>query len=167
MSSNMVHHGASKFTFDLASTTPPILTFTSSEPTSAKVNATRVTRGLLSWSTLINLLLVWILISLAIQVQRLRNEVAFVAEEARDLRLYGLTTPTTTASSNIASSSADIVRTPTIDFDATSIWLSDASLPTGKDVTRLQRDGGSDVKTSLGRVVFGRSAWDKWASHPA
>lgn len=44
---------------------------------------------LVSWSTLVNLVMLWILGSLAGQVARLRAEVAFVADEARDLRLYG------------------------------------------------------------------------------
>jgi hypothetical protein len=52
----------------------------------AKIRA----RTLLSWSTLLNLFFLWLLLSMGQQVQRLRNEVAFVAEEARDLRLYAL-----------------------------------------------------------------------------
>lgn len=42
-----------------------------------------------SWNTLVTLVLLWILGSLAGQVARLRAEVAFVADETRDLRLYG------------------------------------------------------------------------------
>ncbi|BEJ17291.1 hypothetical protein CspHIS471_0606920 [Cutaneotrichosporon sp. HIS471] len=56
-----------------------------------KRSRTRSALGsLVSWNTLVNLVLLWILGSLASQVARLRAEVAFVADEARDLRLYGV-----------------------------------------------------------------------------
>lgn len=45
--------------------------------------------SLLSWNMVAYLVLFWILGSLAGQVARLRAEVAFIADEARDLRLYG------------------------------------------------------------------------------
>ncbi len=45
--------------------------------------------SILSWNMLVNFVLLWILGSLAAQVARLRAEVAFVADETRDLRLYG------------------------------------------------------------------------------
>lgn len=43
---------------------------------------------IVSWSTLFRLAFVFIIISMAMEVQRLRADVAFFADEARDLRLY-------------------------------------------------------------------------------
>lgn len=46
-------------------------------------------RRIVSFSTLFNLFLVYVLVSLAQEVQKLRSEVQFIADEQRDLRLYG------------------------------------------------------------------------------
>ncbi|OXB35752.1 hypothetical protein LQV05_005795 [Cryptococcus neoformans] len=46
-------------------------------------------RTLFSFSTFFNLFMLWLLLSMGSQIQRLRNEVSYVAGEARDLRMYG------------------------------------------------------------------------------
>lgn len=178
------------WTYDLNSPIPPKLTITPSSINSPMRRA----RGLFSWSALSNLALIYIVISLAAHVQNLRNEVAFVAEEARDLRLYGFTTILTSSPTDTPPfstgwaepKSTDIVSSH-YDFDSVpqspSASIHDTPFGNGRiveeaengkdgqgervgrDVVEKQRADG--VGTSVGRVVFGRSAWDKWSSHPA
>ena len=137
-----------------------------------------------STRSIVHLFLLYLFISLAQQVQRLRTEVAYVAEEARDLRLYGLASSAVTSATSISTSTyittETTTTTATVGFSATP-----TDIPIGKDDPTTKRDlgdgsvqrnkvdmgvprrgQGGDVRTSLGRVVFGRSAWDKWAGHP-
>lgn len=79
---NLRHATDRGFIGDLAAPAP-VITF-------ASTPKKRLSKRLVSWPMLFNLLLIWVLVSLAQQVQRLRAEVAFVADEARDLRLYSV-----------------------------------------------------------------------------
>lgn len=170
----------------LKSALPPIWSFylaSSHAPTLEVVRKTRLSplakvraRTLLSWSTLLNLFFLWLLLSMGQQVQRLRNEVAFVAEEARDLRLYALAqqadsgrspspsgdVDSTIASSGITRRSGAISQEQEDGQDA-RVTIA----PDGSSFTEQKRGHGS---MELGRVVFGRTTWDwdweKWARHP-
>jgi hypothetical protein len=140
-------------------------------------------RTLLSWSTLLNLFVLWLLLSMGQQVQRLRNEVAFVAEEARDLRLYALaqqagsgrsTSPSQNVDSAIASSGitkrSGATPAPQEQDEGEDARITIA--PDGSSFTERKRGHGGHGSGSmeLGRVVFGRTTWDwdweKWARHP-
>jgi hypothetical protein len=170
----------------LKSALPPIWSFylaSSHAPTLEVVRKTRLSplakvraRTLLSWSTLLNLFFLWLLLSMGQQVQRLRNEVAFVAEEARDLRLYAL------------AQQADSGRSPSPSGDVDSTIASSGITRRSGAISQEQEDGqdarvtiapdGSSFteqkrghsSMELGRVVFGRTTWDwdweKWARHP-
>lgn len=159
-------------------------------PPAAALRKSR-TRSLLSsifsWNALINLVLLWILGSLAGQVARLRAEVAFVADEARDLRLYGFDrraerggdwdqgrrgradrvrgqddwadSAVTTPPSAVHTSAPDTAS------DAADADLIDAVLEEQEHARRkhghaVAPRGGSDgAEYGLGRVVFNRWAW--------
>jgi hypothetical protein len=120
----------------------------------------RIPRTLFSFSTFFNILLLWLIISLGQQVQRLRSEISFVAEEAKDLRMY---------------SQNNHHQTP-VTPDPTPIPVAEehSILPDGIDLQELlerlrvdqTRTHGSEVQHSLGRVVFGQPGWE-WANHPA
>ena len=168
--------------------------------------------------------LLWTIISLGIQVQRLSSEVAFVAEEARDLRHYGLgqqtqpqqqqqhATPrndeqavandaivnqsTETSVDKLVSftgedsvksqretsaddkeASADLARKlDSALFESESKTTSSDSIDPQADLDELKHSApfpspaknpvSTQVSTSLGRVVFGSSGWDQWATHP-
>lgn len=131
-------------------------------------------RRIVSWSTLFNLLLLWVIVSLAQQVQRLRAEVAFVADEARDLRLFGFDR----ASAPIPTPTAEEKFPWEEDADEdvpTSIPLQLGTEPTGAepatdtsdpepgDIAVQPLDGNYDI----GRVVFGRAGWQQWLQHPS
>lgn len=57
--------------------------------TVSPISTTSRARTLFSFSTFFNLFMLWLLLSMGSQIQRLRNEVSYVAGEARDLRIYG------------------------------------------------------------------------------
>lgn len=126
-------------------------------------------RRLFSTRSIINLFLLYLVISLAQQVQRLRTEVAYVAEEARDLRLYGLTSSVGSVSTYTTTETATTTATFTYGALPTGVPFA---VPYPANGDRAPRDELTisrevrDVRTSLGRVVFGRSAWDRWATHP-
>ena len=126
-------------------------------------------RRLFSTRSIINLFLLYLVLSLAQQVQRLRTEVAYVAEEARDLRLYGLTSSVGSVSTYTTTETATTTATFTYGALPTDVPFA---VPYPAKGDRARRDELTiprevrDVRTSLGRVVFGQSAWDKWATHP-
>jgi outer membrane biosynthesis protein TonB len=62
----------------------PLIAFSLSTPQKPRFSVNK----LVSWTVVFNIVLFWILVSLAQQLDRVRTEIAFVAEEARDLRLY-------------------------------------------------------------------------------
>ncbi|ORY32163.1 hypothetical protein BCR39DRAFT_524423 [Naematelia encephala] len=100
--------------------------------------------GLASGSTLVHLFTLWLLVSLAQQVQRLRTEVAFIAEEAHDLRLYG--------------------------FQQTAVLPTESPLSgVQSDTTQVPANAVVErTEYPLGRVVFGdaRWGWHDLARHP-
>lgn len=139
---------------------PAVIRF--SEPTAAPLTQTRrpsFARRLVSWNTLFHLVLLWVIVSLAQQVQRLRSEVAFVADEARDLRLYGFerasplhdSEPDAWDQSASASSSPSAGKVQDPDFEEF------VSTTTEVEVAAANYD--------IGRVVFGRPGW-QWLQHP-
>lgn len=136
-------HSPLTFTYDLSTSTPPELSVRQSNPQAGR--KTRM-RTLFSFSTFLNLFMLWLLISMGQQVQRLRNEVAFVADEARDLRLYGLGNATTPS---------DTTESPIIRHDEDGMTT----------ITSLA-ETEQKMSLALGRVVFGSSAWDMWMRHP-
>lgn len=140
--------------------------------TTKTVSAPRksLARRLVSWNTLFHLLLLWIIVSLAQQVQRLRSEVAFVADEARDLRLYGFerATPPPPPPSQLSDYATDH------NWDETPVpaWSESSAkdagsgqephrdlLPEETEVVEIAPNYG------IGRVVFGRAGW-QWLEHP-
>ncbi|WVF67645.1 hypothetical protein IAT40_002404 [Kwoniella sp. CBS 6097] len=82
------------FTYPPSSIGAPAPTMTLPSPSipipSPSTKSSSKSRTLFSFSTLFNLFLIWLVISMGQQIQRLRNEVAFVVDETRDLRMYGL-----------------------------------------------------------------------------
>ncbi|WVQ95220.1 hypothetical protein IAU59_002315 [Kwoniella sp. CBS 9459] len=96
------------FTYPRSASEAPSITLpTVSSPSTSSPSKAR-SRTLFSFSTLLNLFLIWLVISMGQQIQRLRNEVAFVVDETRDLRMYGLiqtpTEPPTAAANDKAES---------------------------------------------------------------
>ncbi|ODN98213.1 hypothetical protein I350_07859 [Cryptococcus amylolentus CBS 6273] len=75
---------AATFAYPISTLNPPTITL--SPPPSTSTLSSSPLRTLFSLSTLYHLFILWLLLSMGSQVQRLRNEVAFVAGEARDLR---------------------------------------------------------------------------------
>ena len=109
------------------------------------------TRTLFSWSTLLNLLLFWLILSMGQQVQRLRNELAFVMEDTRDLRLYGL--PSNSAP--LPDSETPLAHSSGVMVDSDPIMQN--------DMVAVDSD---KMSLAVGRVVFGDSTWRVWANHP-
>lgn len=127
------------YKYDLSSPPPPVLPF---QKIGLQNRGVPRIRTLFSFSTFLNLFMLWLLVSMGQQVQRLRNEVAFVADEARDLRMYGLGTPSP----------------PPVD----AIIKAD-----GADESNMAVAVADDkMSKALGRVVFGNSAWETWVRHP-
>jgi len=90
--------------------------------------------------------MLWLLVSMGQQVQRLRNEVAFVADEARDLRLYSMG-----------------MTSPAPDDHPTSPEKPIISQDDGSSTAMVEI--GDKMSTALGRVVFGASSWETWIQH--
>lgn len=119
-------------------------------------------RTLFSLNTFLYLFILWLVISLGQQVQRLRTELAYVAEEARDLRMYGYDQrPVPDPVKEECSRTGDLV--PTIYPDGTD-WKPEPGRTKAGQSTEVAVEG--ERERSLGRVVFGRSGWDRWMNHP-
>ena len=97
---------------------------------------------LFSWTALINFFFLWLLVSMAQQIHRLRDEVAFVKDETRDMRLYSL-------------AHADATRT--------TAWMTESS-PTETNAIGMAPQ--EDLGQSVGRVLFGPSIWSRFVGHP-
>lgn len=74
-------------TYSYPLSTPCSISF--QPPSAPQISTTSRARTLFSFSTFFNLFMLWLLLSMGSQIQRLRNEVSYVAGEARDLRMYG------------------------------------------------------------------------------
>lgn len=138
---------------------------------------------LFSLNTLFNLFILWLVVSLGQQVQRLRSEISFVAEEARDLRMYGFDQNQRhhhhqPQQQHPQKGQGSMVTTATATEQSTDDGgVVPTILPDGTDLRvlleRLRREEsnskevGKGVESSLGRVVFGRSAWEGWTNNPA
>lgn len=113
----------------------------------------RSTRTLFSISTFVNLFFLYLLLSMGQQVQRLRTEVSFLADEARDLRMHAMDLHQQQA------------HAPP---PAMSTAEAPAAPPEGHHVARAEGQGAGadlDSTTAIARVVL-RSAWGEWTSHP-
>jgi hypothetical protein len=239
------------YTFDLSSISLPYISV--SDPCSyltgsGRGRGTKLLQSgkiLLSYSTFINIFLLWTIISLGIQVQRLRNEVAFVAEETRDLRYYGFGEGSRSdkqhdrsrwagrsysqeqtqaqaqarrrgrneAEEQGAGADANVGGDASLDVEARRSAIENTSasslsaeetqhVEVGREIedsTLLQSEESSthqnqdqhqhhrtpythessisietlsplstpkQISTSLGRVVFGSTGWEQWATHP-
>ena len=174
------------FTFDLSLPGAPSLSInnTNMSSTGARTKA----GGWNSWTTFAFIMLFYLLMSLAQRVQRFRAEVAFVANEIKDIRKYGAGDPSAlesvlaaaaasaSAAALAASSSAAAASGSAISASTpASLSYAGAAAPTdtpwtGRGEVAQRRQAGAGrgggMNTSLGRVVFGRSAWDKWSAHP-
>ncbi|GMK57333.1 hypothetical protein CspeluHIS016_0401670 [Cutaneotrichosporon spelunceum] len=115
--------------------------------------ARSVLGSLLSWNTLVNLILLWILGSLAGQVARLRAEVAFVADEARDLRLYGVDRANHTS-----------VVHQQEDTGSRDTKADDPLKPGAEQGLKKETELAPRVEHGLGRVVH-PSNWGTWLAH--
>ena len=169
------------FTYDLSSPNAPSLMIApSANNNSAGSTTSRArARGLLSWTTLATLFMLYLIMSLAQRVERFRAEVSFVANEIKDLRKYGVgdvsALESVLAAAASASASASAAASAAASSRQTSTsYVCDPPTPAsdtgrGGEVTKHPLDSRrthGEMSTSLGRVVFGRSAWDKWAAHP-
>jgi hypothetical protein len=129
-----------------------------------------------SWSTLVNLFLLYLLVSLAQQVQRLRTEVAFIGQETKDLRMYSSKVEELERRGRYGWEPAEYGSIPGEAGESghTTVPSSAAQVgPSGEvgDCHWRYRTGqaqraGEEGATSLGRVVMGQSGWEKWMSHP-
>lgn len=174
------------FTFDLSLPGAPSLSINTTNMSST-VARTR-TGGWNSWTTFAFIMLFYLLMSLAQRVQRFRAEVAFVANEIKDIRKYGAgdssalesvlaaAAASASAAALAASSSAAAASGSAISASTpASLSYAGEAAPkdtpwTGRGEVAKRRPAGAGhgggMNTSLGRVVFGRSAWDKWSAHP-
>lgn len=151
-------------------------------------------RRIVSFTTLFNLFLVYVLVSLAQEVQKLRSEVQFIADEQRDLRVYGF---------ERANSRGWVERETTERWDESAV--RPGQQPKGEEMPRNEKDprdrGHADQGTTaepspdptrvnpeatqqtqsagthsvvsktnpnygLGRVVVKRTSWKDWVNHP-
>lgn len=167
----------SSTSFSYAMDTRPEVALVDRNSTSILKRARRFT--LFSWPMLLNLFMLWLLLSLGQRVQRLRSEVAFVAEEARDLRMYAIEradqsrrTPLSTEQNYPAEVSADPPSHPVTVREEDGRPTTPA--PGGSDPTDTPLDHSSaliEVRrpgevNALGRVVFGAHHWEQWVHHP-
>ncbi|OCF75701.1 hypothetical protein I204_02993 [Kwoniella mangroviensis CBS 8886] len=169
---NMKTLSSTLYTLPLSSPYPPTLSISSySSMTSRR-------KTLLSFSTLMNLFLLWLLLSMGQQLQRIKNEVDFVRDEYRDLGLYVYGSGDTVKSRDHGS----LVTTTTTTIASTSIILNTASaLPssnTGTPGKILKEDKKQDnnvdvvvvdhsASHSLSRVVArSLKGWENVFGHP-
>lgn len=106
--------------------------------------------------------MLWLVISLGQQVQRLRTEISFVAEEAKDLRMYGFDHPAQVPTVTVTADNAG----PTILPDGVDLKELLDRLRHHTGDTGHENRPAADVERSLGRVVFGSSGWNKWSNSP-
>jgi len=151
------------------------------------------------------LFLLYVSISLGIQVQRLQNQVGFVGDEVRDLRLFGLQRAEGDMGRDdryqgdhpASSARREVTR------DEDEIQPDQVAKKTEEEVVRrgipdklrvaIERDSLppifehipatmsvglcpersvprinvlSHTETGLGRVVWGKTTWERWTAHP-
>ncbi|WRT68697.1 uncharacterized protein IL334_005677 [Kwoniella shivajii] len=161
---NLTSISSTTFTYPLSSSQPTFTLLPISSTTKKK-------KTLLSLSTLINLFMIWLLLSMGQQIQRLRNDIEFVKDEYKDLRLYGIpqsiitatTTTTITEEVFIPSSTTTTMENPT--------GAPEPNLQ--QDLTKVENKENiglviDEKNYPLGRVVFGNMGqeWEKWLTHP-
>jgi hypothetical protein len=109
--------------------------------------------------------MLYLLLSLAQQIQRMRSEMAFISEETKDLRLYSSKMEEELGRVRMYSwerNGGDSGRAAP-EFGPTS-WTRNPG------VNELRWDQGREhiAETSPGRVVLGRAgwSWERWIIHP-
>lgn len=118
--------------------------------------------GIWSWSTLINIVMLYLLLSLGQQLQRLHSQVAFISEENTDLRAhtarlqdelgrYGQYTRERVGSEKTSSPDNDIYSS----YDRPNDGLAGAEFPWNG--YRPERNDHGE--TSIGRIVLGGNVW--------
>lgn len=151
---------------------------------------------IVSFSTLFNLFLVYVLVSLAQEVQKLRSEVQFIADEQRDLRVCGferansrgwVERETTERWEDSAVRSDEQPESQNAPRDEASRDPSDrvhagqgTPAQSTPDPTRVNWDASQQTQSAgshsvvsatnpnygLGRVVVKRTSWMDWINHP-
>lgn len=150
---------------------------------------------LVSFSTLFNIFLLYVLVSLAQEVQKLRSEVQFIADEQRDLRAYSYERTNQRwverqshdhgEDSAVRSDQSMPKAEPRDEEDAKPDLRATPGLgtttaseaePTGSNSETLhqtQSTGSHSVVSAtspnygLGRVVLKRTSWKDWINHPS
>ncbi|KAL7424066.1 hypothetical protein Q5752_001651 [Cryptotrichosporon argae] len=115
-----------------------------------------------SWTALYHLALLWLVLSAAQQVQRLRNDVAYVVDDSRDLRLYVMEHAAWAEQRWAEASNAHVQHTPV----HTGAASDGPGLGAQRDHARAQPGVVLQQPHGLSRVVFGSHGWDQWAYHP-
>ncbi|WVW85305.1 hypothetical protein I302_107343 [Kwoniella bestiolae CBS 10118] len=167
VSSNLKSLSPTLYVHPLSSPTTPRLSIPSPATTTSR-------RGtLLSFSTLMNLFLLWLLLSMGQQLQRIKNEVEFVRDEYRDLRLYGYpsgehtapvgisTTTTTVVTSTSISTSTVTSHVPT--FSSSSSGQATEDTTKQKGLVVVERAGGYGLSRVVSRSLRG---WEGVLGHP-
>ncbi|WVQ80027.1 hypothetical protein IAT38_002128 [Cryptococcus sp. DSM 104549] len=148
------------FTYDLSSPHPTI-TLVPPPIATAPASTSRFP-GLFTPFTVWNLILLWILLSVGLNVRKLTGEVAYVREEARDLRLYGIGgrglpegrshMGSGEEGSWINPDSAVGQQTPVVSYEPAPADTTAPSVP--------------DHAPALPKTRSAVADWEKWAHHP-
>ncbi|WWC63615.1 uncharacterized protein I303_106220 [Kwoniella dejecticola CBS 10117] len=167
--SNMRSISPLQYTHSLSSSVKPTLSL--SLPGAAQSRR----KTLLSVSTLLNLILLWLFLSMGQQLHRLKSEIDFVRDEYKDLRMYGVQsplnqqseaqplTPTTTITTT---ATATTILTEVVTITSTTGTLQPGRRPS--DAKSVQGDlvEVHRTKYDLGRVVRRNMNWENWLAHP-
>lgn len=154
----------------------PYLTYTHHTPTMEQAQPAKSGpyRAIWSWSTLINIFMLYLLLSLAQQLQRMRTEVAFITEETKDLRLYHTWNEERLREAAYTprwEQGADVGREDTT-VQGPGRKVAEKLDHMGDDLKWDRGQGGAwdrdQQDTSLGRVVVGHTdwVWARWVRHP-
>lgn len=117
--------------------------------------------------------MLYLLLSLGQQVQRLRSEVAFVRDEAKDIRVYSTKLEERVAQAGVYSWEKAGAK-PGVDGEEIELAAADrpgrSIFTDHKDDLSWGRDRSWDQnqETAPGRVVLGHTGWDwtTWTRHP-
>nr|XP_019011758.1 uncharacterized protein I206_03864 [Kwoniella pini CBS 10737]OCF50539.1 hypothetical protein I206_03864 [Kwoniella pini CBS 10737] len=153
---NMKRDSPNSLTYPLASSIEAKLSL----PVPGIVKSRRKT--LLSLSNLINLILLWLLLSMGQQLQRLKSEIDFVRDEYKDLRDYGIQLPNQVSEIPITTATVTevVITTSTQTADQQTSTSHNSDKEKGNLIV-VERN-----KYDLGRVVRGNIHWGDWLTHP-
>jgi hypothetical protein len=107
-----------------------------------------------SWSTLINIIMLYLLLSLGQQLQRLHSQVAFISEENKDLRTH------------TARLQDELGQYGQYGWERRGGGRARSGGTVYLEHGELDRNNHGD--TSIGKVVLGQNgwSWEKWIRHP-